>query len=805
VPLSLDRLHLRLALYLVPMLLFVYRIQTVLQAIRCQTAPDWSHMQYGMSGKQLGTDFGGEGGFLWHFSSALLFFEDVDASCKAVNMFPTDTSSTRPSGSLALLWPLYLSLAFSQLVETLSCALQGHQPIHEVGMTLFEHSLAFAEAEALVTSPFSMDSKRSITVLTADGRSMSVSPSTLNSFANVPPEVLVISLISSLSHFTRNILAILGFRARFRLVTTAIWGLAYMATSTWSFFRFATSIVDPGQQVGLIKFPTICIIGSIPHLLILIGIAACGIIYLFAFAFTVMSPPPGQPENLSWKERFVVAYGNLHANIHLSAISPITISWNEDFYTAILKVGFTVLTAASEAVYLNEGTRINVHAMTWLEKKRLHDIVVRRRKLRLDLLPAELRGDALAEGLEIVDKPNADAQISFSASGYGRERKTRGTSVISDAARATGGDNGVGLLQRRGRWALTYRFMKGITLLLIAIQARFILSALQKLRITYHPNWLSRLAEPRAIENSHPTTAGPTSARSWRGSEPLLNIEDRTRVRPDNTFDMEAFARERLQKNGSYEERGTQDSEEHLNNYLYNWWKGGGRWGDVDNSGDFVPLLHPQDDDTTSVTSFTTTTEDDAWSDLEDEGQRTPTQNFYRYSRESTPLQDNALDLSQLSHLLDPKTSEDKEEARLLSRRLQNTGVLTRSQYRKALERDEAKLLTTSRFSFPVNGLSSGDTMTPEEEELFLEHFMINKRDTHPLSNTGSWDTGADGLGSEGPQCVVCQVSPRTVLVWPCGCLSLCDDCRVGLASKNYTTCVCCRTNVAAYSRLYVP
>ncbi|KAF2645571.1 hypothetical protein P280DRAFT_389613 [Massarina eburnea CBS 473.64] len=765
VPLSLDRLHMRLALYLVPMLLFVYRIQTVLQALRCQTAPDWSQMQYGVPDKQLETDFGGGGGFLWKLSSALLFFESAEDSCKAVNMFPTDPTSTRPGGSLALLWPLFVSLGFSQLVETLSCALQGRQPHHEVAMTIFEHSLAFAEAEAVVTRPFGLDSTRFYrprNVLTSDGSSLTISRSTLNSFANVPPDLLLISLISSFSHFTSNFFAILGFRARFRLVTTTIWGLAYMATFSWSFFRFTTSIGEPGT----IRFPTVCIVGFIPHLLILLGILACAVIYLFAFAFTVLSPPPGQPENLSWRERCVVAYGNLHANIHLSAITPLRVNWTEDFYTAILKVGFTVLTAASEAVYLNEGTRVNVHAMTWLEKKRLHDILARRRKLRQELTPAELRGDALAEGLEIVDRSIANGDNLLTTSGYGRERKTKGTDSNSDTARAIGRDSGVGVDQPRSRLTLTYQFIKGILFLLFAIQARLVMSILNTLRITYHPHWLVRLAGPRATEKPHSSASTSRNSGTWTGMEPWLEFDDRNRKRSDVSFDVEEFARERLRKNGSYEEQGPQESEEHLNNYLYHWWKGGGRWGDVDTSGDFVPSS--ENDDTTSVISFATTHDDDTWSDVEDEGQRTPTQRAYEFARESTPIQDNSLDLARLSHLLDPKTLEDREEARLLSRRLQNSGVLTRSQYRKGLEQDEAKLLSSSRL--PVNGLSDGLTMTAEEEELLLEDMILNKRNVSAAEtpNAGSWDTGAEGMGSEGPQCVgdrvdgSARLSPRT-------------------------------------------
>jgi hypothetical protein len=443
-------------------------------------------MQYGPQGKVLDTDFAGEGGLMWRVSSALLFWEDTEASCAAVNMNPTDASSTRPVGSLALLWPLFLSLGFSQFIETLSCALQGRQPLQEVGMTIFEHSLAFAEAEAVVTRPLAQNPTqfwKPKDVFTPDGTSLLVSRTALSQFVNVPPEVLLISLISSFSHLTSNLLAILGLRARYRLITTGIWGLAYMSAFAWSFARLTTMVSEPVPQVGVLRVPTVCIVGFIPHLLILVGIIACGAIYLLALALTVLSPPPGHTDTMTWRERLSVAQGNLHANIQFSAITPLTISWHEDFYTAILKVGFTVLTAASEAVYLNEGLRINVNPLTWLERKRLQELVARRRQFQQSLtpIPRELHGDSvgMAAGIEVVDQLDNESLANLSPSGYGRERKTRGTKV-SDASRAVGRDNGVGLQQRRGRWNLAYQFFRGISRLLITIQARMIMGVLRR-------------------------------------------------------------------------------------------------------------------------------------------------------------------------------------------------------------------------------------------------------------------------------------------------------------------------------------
>lgn len=808
VPLSFDRLYLRLTLYIVPLLLFLYQIQSILQAIQCQTSPGWSEMQYGGPGRQLDTDFGGEGGYMWRASSALLFWQTTEESCRAVNMLPLSSDTTRPSGSLHLLWPLFLSLGFGQFVETLSCALQGRHPTQEVGMTIFEHSLAFAEAEAVVTKPLAMDTVRFLSpknVFAPDGTSLLIQRSGLSRMANAPPEVLIISLISSISHLTSNVLAIAGVRSRYRLITTAIWGVAYMSTFAWSFARLASAITDPDQYIGILRFPTVCIVGFIPHLLILAGIFLCGCIYLLALVITALSLP-GQPVPLTLKDRFAFAYENLHANIHLSAITPLTINWNEDFYTAILKVGFTVLTAASEAVFLNEGIKVNVHSMTWLEKERLKSLLARRKRFRDTIIdvPAELTDVTLAQGVEVTDKYNGDPRISASTSGYARERKTRGAVPTSDSARR---NDPTGLGQRRSRFFLVYNFWRNILKLIALAHARVIVWSLRRVRINYLPGWLRRAGRPGLV-NDHLQELYELDGQQTPAAAPWLTLDNRDKVRQDENFNIEDFATERLRKSGYYTETDSKESSDRLDAYLYSWWRNSGSWNELDTTADYVP---PQDDDTTSVLSFASThTSNSEWSDVDndehDDGQRTPTRDTYQRCRSSTPTPtpNDTLDYTRLSQLLDPKTKEDREEAKLLSRHLQSNTIMTRSRYRAALDKEELRVLESSRYELgPV-----APHITPEEEEQFLEDLILGARSKKPPQQTaeaGNWDTGADGMGSGGPQCVVCQMAPRTVLVWPCGCLSLCDECRVGLASKNYTTCVCCRTAVVAYSRLYVP
>lgn len=49
--------------------------------------------------------------------------------------------------------------------------------------------------------------------------------------------------------------------------------------------------------------------------------------------------------------------------------------------------------------------------------------------------------------------------------------------------------------------------------------------------------------------------------------------------------------------------------------------------------------------------------------------------------------------------------------------------------------------------------------------------------------------------------CVVCKTNERNIILWPCSCFALCDDCRVSLSLRGFNTCVCCRSAVSGYSK----
>ncbi|KAK3844889.1 MAG: hypothetical protein J3R72DRAFT_58318 [Linnemannia gamsii] len=98
----------------------------------------------------------------------------------------------------------------------------------------------------------------------------------------------------------------------------------------------------------------------------------------------------------------------------------------------------------------------------------------------------------------------------------------------------------------------------------------------------------------------------------------------------------------------------------------------------------------------------------------------------------------------------------------------------------------------TSPATAATSSTHSGNDMTPP-----------------PLASKGASTAGGQ-QDEEGAMygrllCVVCQTEPRGVLLRPCRCLALCNDCREVLASRRYKQCPCCRSDVQGYSKIFLP
>ncbi|MCJ1314144.1 hypothetical protein MMC25_007824 [Agyrium rufum] len=815
------RWPLRLLLRILPLVMFFFHSYSILQAIRCQTSPLYSEYKYGKPDIQVAQDYASEGGPLHRLSSMLLFFEDEKDTCNAVNMIPPKLGSADFRGSLSMLWPIFQSLCFSQFIETLSCTLQGRTVKTETGMNIFEHSLAFAEAEAMANNQITISTlslfrpgtlMESNKVLVDPDPSIAATATPL-SHVNTPPEVLLMVLISCLNNLTSHVLGVFGLQARFRLVNTGVWALCFMSSFIYSFCVFSLS---SGIDVGLLRFPTVCIVGFIPHLLLLIGIMMCAFIYMFAVLVATLSPPQGTPPGQSWMERYHMARDNLQINISLSSLR---LNMQEDFYTALLRVGFAALTAASEAVYLNEGHSIAIRQWTWLEEERMNEIEASGEYLFAGSTAfAQLADgdDSVTSGIVFQDKDaiqrGTDQQWQ---SGYGRERTTKMLRGQRGNNAKLGSDS-VGAFQRGGRYILAWEFLSGIFALMTSWLLVGITKILNRLGMTNRPVWLRRwLEKPRVIK---PVKQTPKQKQDKPIDFWLLSDEGVVSLPQNDDIDVEVETKKRQRMATTNWGR---DEERKLDQTLYEWWSRGGWWGERDSSGEYIDLSDEEDN-----TSVITTADDgtsSAWdSDPEDhEGARTPTQNNPHYhsnrsTRESTPVAiDLSIEPSHLASLLNPADDEHRAEARILAHHLQSDRIVTRSQHRAYSNLNKAQVLTSTRYR-PSSAarLRNSGKLSPFEEAQLLEHLIITRRAHRAATSEGessaagagaSWRQGAEGLGAGGPHCVVCQSSPRTVLAWPCRCLSLCEDCRVSLAMNNFGTCVCCRGEVVGFSRLFVP
>ncbi|PWY68437.1 hypothetical protein BO70DRAFT_323288 [Aspergillus heteromorphus CBS 117.55] len=796
----------RLALRIVPIVLFITQIHSLLRAIRCQTSPEYSLIRYGTPGKGFMFDYSGGGGFLYSLSSALLPWETDEQSCSAVHMARPVNASDISYGSFQLLWPVFIRLCLSHFVETLSCALQGRAVVTEAGMSIFEHSLAFAEAESTISHSLGLGmfglskqgAGKDIPGESGQATFQLLSRGQALERMNVTPELLLIAMISCCNSLTSNALDVFGKQSRYRLVNTAFWGLCFMSAMAWGLFSGSAI----GSDNVALKFPTVCIVGFVPHLVILLGIIVCAIIYALALVITAFSLPTEGPGSLTLREKLSLAHENMQG---ANQIHSIRINWHDDFYTTLLRIGYTALTAASEAVFLNEGRGVVARRMTWLEQDRLTEFESLRRKPSSWQRHGERSEDVQFVNEELMDFDIPEASPDWE-SGYLREKKIEKPKNGSKSVRTHTDPGGVGAFRGVVRCYHGFAFFRGIFYLVLKWTAYGLNGILGRIGVKARPQWLKAM-----IGSDRETSQGKGKIN---GSGPLdfwILTDEGVLELPDNhEFDVEKEMRKRERIQASQWE---ESDERRLDDKLYGWWKAGGSWGEQDQSTDYAP---PVDDwDTTSVVSMSTSTGDSEWEGYESDGRRTPTQKDPfpgRFSRESTPVHESLVDIGSFARLLDPRDQESRQEARILAAHLaagRDGRILTRRQFQQQVERERAQVLLTSRLA-RLDKKSRGDEKrkpTAEAESEILEKLILSRRSemSGAAGDEQTWESGASGLGPSGPPCVICQTSPRSIITWPCRCLCICEDCRVSLAMNNFGSCVTCRQEVGGFVRLWVP
>ena len=779
---------------------------SLLRGIRCQTSPDFPEMRYGKPRKPLSFDYATRGGALYSISSRLMSWESDAQACSAVNMARVPGSSDIPYGSFSLLWPVFMILCLSHFIETLMCALQGRPVMTETGMSIFEHSLAFAEAESMISKSiglglFGLAKRSPLTENTAAEGSASplqlLTRSQVLERMNVTPELLLIVLISCCNSLSSHLLDVFGKQSRYRLANTTFWGLCFMFAMVWGLENGP----PVSSETGVLKFPTVCIVGFIPHLLVLFGIITCFVIYGLALVITAFSLPLGEGQSATFWERLALANENMQGS---NQIRGIRVNRHEDYYTTLLRVGYVSLTAASEAVFLNEGRAVIAKQMTWLERDRLEEIEASRRENATRRTPQNHFDGPLfdAVGFGGFDLPEQRTEWE---SGYKREKKFEMPKSGSRQVRPQAELGGVGAVRASVRLWHCLSFFRAIGLLVLRWIAYGMSRILDRLGINARPLWLKRLSRANRAKAAPKRSSPSGPVDFW-----VLTDDGELELPADHEFDVELEMQKQEQSRPGMWDAA---DERRLDERLYSWWKTGGSWGNQDHTPDYHPPM--DDDDTTSVISMSTCGSESEWEDEASDGRRTPTQSnpYPHYSRDSTPAPEPLLDMSTFARLLDPRDRESREEARILAAHLNASRepdrIMTRSQYKKQVEKDKARVLLSSRLHTHMSTTTSNTEIrkpSTDEETEILEQLILSRRaETSASSDPNTWESGATGLGPNGPPCVVCQTNPRSIITWPCRCLCICEDCRVSLAMNNFGSCVTCRQEVGGFMRLWVP
>jgi len=713
----------------------------------------------------------------------------------------------------------------------------------EVGLSVFEHSLVFAEAETMIAHTLDKSFSKAVkaanatssstaaaATITAEGTIPAsgtilaitdaaqaiVGPHVFDRF-NVPIEVLLVALLSCGNSLTSHVLSVLGKQHKWRLVSTTFWGLCYMSAFTCGFLTDSNLIRSDGEGSrtvsSLLHFPTVAVVGFLPHMAIIVGMLICALIYAVALLLTAVSlgtnPNIRQPSRLS--ERISIAHDNLQAAIQIKSIN---IRWYEDFYTALLRVGFAALTAASEAVFLNEGRSVEMRQFTWLEEERLDEIDASANPLQL---PEEAHFQIVEEyGIPGTTQDGQPMQVGEWQSGYEKEKKLENKDKTLQTKDAFIYPNprvdSVGALQRTTRFYLVFIFMRGILFTLGGWFAYGIGALLDRIGITARPAWLRKVIGSSLKQSANDRNRLRTYEENKRFDEWAEAHPPREEGR---NFDVDIAHDLRQKLVGD-------DIDKQLDDQMYRHFKNGGWYGNRDDSGDYILPSVEQDEDATSVITTTTNTsevDEQAW-ESESEGQTTPTQlqassrwsfgDVLRYRRSETPTPEAPiLDSATLARLLNPPDKASRDEARVLSSHLVSNSVVTRARYRQQFENDRISMLLAGRTQ-PITDITRASNtttlrrpLTDEEEAQTLEQLLVTRR--RQKASAKGQNGSPQSPPQTGPPCVVCQVEPRTIIAWPCRCLTVCEDCRVNLAMNNFGKCVTCRRDVGGFVRLYVP
>lgn len=191
-----------------------------------------------------------------------------------------------------------------------------------------------------------------------------------------------------------------------------------------------------------------------------------------------------------------------------------------------------------------------------------------------------------------------------------------------------------------------------------------------------------------------------------------------------------------------------------------------------------LPLLLPEEDNSEDYVPDNDELDDDDYDENITDDNEHDDSNEDKEKSNSSRISNNDLQ-KELVSLITPLP----EEVETLDGMTWNTSVWTRYKYRDSLN----QCLTRNKYS----ELNPDGVLT----EAFIERVSHNANKIH---------THEDLEGELDLSCVICKVNTRKIVLWPCRCLAICDECRVSLGTRGFKKCACCNTNIEAYSKLNI-
>ena len=164
-----------------------------------------------------------------------------------------------------------------------------------------------------------------------------------------------------------------------------------------------------------------------------------------------------------------------------------------DFYTALLRIGFSIMTMASEAIYLNESRAISIKQRTWIEEDRLNEIEA-----------TGLEWPGMNFGTHVTN-------LSMTSSGYlndngqvrvkylpetDRIRLFSGYACELTTKTQKHGENRqvrTSTADRNRKWYTTFEFWLNLSNLLLCCIASSLLWIMAKFGVQNQPRWLRRI------------------------------------------------------------------------------------------------------------------------------------------------------------------------------------------------------------------------------------------------------------------------------------------------------------------------